>query len=173
MVDVVDCELAVACKSVHSLTDHAESLLDRFLEGAAYGHNFADRFHRRADLAAHAVELAEIPARNFADDIVEGRLEESRCLLGHGILEIEEPVAESELGGHECQRIAGGLRCQCRRAAQSGVDLDHAVFHRGGIEGILYVTLAYDADMTYDFYREFTQVVVVFVGKGLRGSYDD
>ncbi len=108
-VHIVYLEFFVVYEAVHTLADHAEAFLDGFLEGAAYGHHLAHTLHGRADLAAHAVELAEVPAGYLADDVVESRLEEGRGRFGHGVLEVKESVAQAELGGHEGQGIAGGL----------------------------------------------------------------
>ena len=119
------------------------------------------------------MELAEIPSRNLADHIVEGRFEECRGHFGHRVAQVEQSEAEAELGGHECQGIAGGFRSESRRAAQTGVDLDHAVVHRIGVEGILHVAFADDAYMAHDLDGEFAQIVVVLVRQGLRGSHHD
>ncbi len=173
LVDVIDFQLAVLHKSVHPLANHAQSLLDDLLESAAYGHHFADRFHRRADFAAHTVEFPKIPAGNLADDVVERRLEEGRCLAGHGVLEVEQPVAKAELGGHECQGITGRLRREGRRTAQSGVDLNHTVIHRVGVVGILDVAFADDSDMADNLDGKLAQVMVVVVGECLGGGHDD
>ena len=42
------------------------------------------------------MEFGEVPTRNLADDIVKGRLEECRSNLGYRVLQVEEPVAESQ-----------------------------------------------------------------------------
>ena len=44
-VKVVEFRVVVAHKAVHALTNHAESLLDKLLEGAANRHDFAHRLH--------------------------------------------------------------------------------------------------------------------------------
>ena len=119
------------------------------------------------------MELAEVPARYLADDIVEGRLEECRGLAGDGVLQVEETVAKSELGGHEGQGITGGFRRECRRAAQTGVDLDDAVIHRIGVICVLHITLADDSDVADNLDGELAQIMVVIIGEGLGGSDDD
>ena len=136
---------------MHALAYHAQAFLDGFLEGAANGHNLAYRFHRRAYGAVDTVEFAEVPARYLHHYIVKGRLEEGRGFFGYGVLEVEQAIAQTQFGGHECQRIAGGFRCQGRRTAQSGVHLDYAVVHRLRVVGILHVTFAHNAYMAYDF----------------------
>ena len=172
-VDILDFHVVVAHEAVHPLPYHSETLLNDLLKSAADGHYLAYGFHRRADFTAHTMELSEVPAGNLADDIVERRLEESRSLACHGVLEVKQAVAEAELGGHECQRIAGGLGCQGRRAAQTGVYLNHAVVHGVRVVGILHIAFAHDSDMAYNFYCELTQKMVVVIREGLRGSHHD
>ena len=71
LVEVVEFDMIVAYKSVHSLTNHTETLLKHFLKRAADRHNLAYRLHRRTDLTAHACELGEVPTWNLTDEIVE------------------------------------------------------------------------------------------------------
>ena len=85
-VHIRDLELFVPDEAVCALTDHPEALLDGFLEGPADGHDFADALHAGSDFARDAMELAQIPARNLADDVVQGRFEEGGGRLRHGIL---------------------------------------------------------------------------------------
>ena len=47
----------VAYEAVHALPDHTQTLLHRFLEGAADSHDFPDGLHTTAELARYAVEL--------------------------------------------------------------------------------------------------------------------
>ena len=80
---------------MHPLPDHAKTFLDNLLECASDCHHLAHRFHGTADFAAHAVEFAEVPAGNLADDIVESRLEESGCGARHRILKVKQTVTET------------------------------------------------------------------------------
>ena len=98
----------VAHEAVGPLAYHPEALLDGLLEGEAYGHHLADRLHACADLAGHSVELAEIPTRDLAHDILHVRLVE--CALGAAcILDLGQFIAETYLGGDECEGITCGL----------------------------------------------------------------
>ena len=53
----------------------AQRLLQALLEGAADRHHLADRFHRGGQRGRGAGEFLERKARNFDDDVVDGRLE--------------------------------------------------------------------------------------------------
>ena len=163
----------VAHESVRSLAYHPEAFLYGLLEVAAYRHHFAHALHARAYLAGHALEFGEIPAGYLADHVVEGRLEEGGGGLGHGVLELEQAVAEAELGGDEGEGIAGRLGCQRRRAAQAGVHLDYPVVLSVGAERILHVAFAYDAHVAHDVNRYLAQEVELLVGQRLRrGDHD-
>ncbi len=172
-VHVIDLYLLVVGEAVHSLADHAESFLYGLLEGASYGHHLAHRLHARLQLAVHSPELAEVPARYLADHVVERGLEEGRGRFGHGVLQVEESVAQSELGRHEGERIARGLGGEGRRTAQAGVHLDHAVVLAFGAEGELHVAFADDADVARDADAQLAQLVVFAVGERLRRSHHD
>ena len=47
----------VAYEAMHTLADHTQALLHRFLEGAADSHDFPNGLHATAELARYAVEL--------------------------------------------------------------------------------------------------------------------
>ena len=57
-VYIGDDKLFVLYKAVHALSYHAQSFLYSLLKRAAYGHDFAYRFHARPQLAVYALELA-------------------------------------------------------------------------------------------------------------------
>ena len=47
----------VAYEAMHTLADHTQALLHRFLEGATDSHDFPDGLHATAELARYTVEL--------------------------------------------------------------------------------------------------------------------
>ena len=79
--------------------------------------------------------------------------------------DLVERIAQRNLGGNESKRIAGGLGCQCGRTRQTGIHLNHAVVVGFGIECILYITFAHDAEVADTFRRKFLQHFHLFVGK--------
>ena len=170
---VVNLQFLVLHETVHALSNHTQAFLDNFLKGAADGHYFADGFHRRTQFAVNATEFAEVPAGEFADHVVEGRFEESAGCLRHGVLQVEEAVAQSQLSGHEGEGIARGFGCEGRRAAEAGVHLNDAVVFGVGVERVLHVTFANDAHVAHDADGQFAQLVKFAVGQCLRGSDDD
>ena len=52
------------------------------------------------------MEFAQIPARDLADHVVEGGLEEGAGALGDGVVEFVETVAQTELGCDKGERVA-------------------------------------------------------------------
>ena len=173
LVQVGGGQVAVADEAMHPLADHAQAFLDGLLEGAADRHHLADRLHAGTDLPVHAVEFAEVPARDLADDVVERGLEEGGRGLRDAVLELEQTQAQAEFGGHESQRVAGGLRGQGRGTAQARVDLDDSVFLRIRVEGVLDVAFADDAQMPDDADGKLPQEMVFAVGQGLGRSDHD
>ena len=158
---------------MHALTNHAQTFLDSLLEGAADGHYLADRFHAGAQLAVYALEFAQVPTGYFADNVVESRLEEGAGLFGNRVFQVEQAIAQAQFGSHEGQRITRSFRGEGRRAAQTGIHLDYPVVFRFGIEGILHVTLAHDADVADNADSQFAQFVIFAVGECLRRSHHD
>ena len=135
---------------MHALTDHPEPLLDSLLDGATDGHNLAYRLHTGADLTRHSGKLAEVPSGDLADDVIECWLKEGRSGLRDTILQLMESVSHTELGSHKGERIAGGLRGECRGAAQASINLDNAIVLTLGVQGVLDVTLTHYAYMADD-----------------------
>ena len=111
-VDVGNLQLLVLHKAVHALPYHAQALLDGLLKRATDGHHLADTFHRRPQFLVHAVELREVPARNLYHHIVKSGFKEGARGLGDRVLQIEQAIAEAQLGGDEGEWIARGLRSQ-------------------------------------------------------------
>ena len=98
----------------------AQGLLQRFLEGAADRHDFADRFHRGGEDRLGAGEFLEGEARNLGDHIVDGRLEGGgRGAAGDVVGEFIQRVADGEprrdLGDRKAGRL-GGERGGARHA---------------------------------------------------------
>ena len=101
------------------------------------------------------MEFAEVPARNLADDIIQSRFKKGACAFRYGILEIEQAVSQTEFGCNEGERISSCLGSQCRRSAQSGIDLYYTVVFRLRVQGILDVALSDYAYVTDNPYCEF------------------
>mmetsp|Transcript_33629 Transcript_33629/g.83769 ORF Transcript_33629/g.83769 Transcript_33629/m.83769 type:complete len:577 (-) Transcript_33629:2098-3828(-) len=153
--------------------DHAQRLLQRLLPRATDGHHLAHRLHGRADFARDFLELVEVPARHLGDDVVEGGLEAGRCRLGHRVGQLGQQHAQRELGGHGGERVARGLGGEGGRAGQARVHLDDAVVGRVGVERVLDVALAHDAQVAHHVDGGGAQHVVLRVRERLRGcDYD-
>ena len=102
LVQVVEGQVVVPHEAVHPLPDHAEPLLDDFLERVPDGHDFAHRLHARADAPRHADELREVPARYLHNHVV--HLRGHRGGIGRARLAyLVQRVAQGELRRHEGQ----------------------------------------------------------------------
>jgi hypothetical protein len=153
--------------------DGADGLLESLLEGLTDSHDFSDRLHRRRETARDTGELLQVPTRDLDDEVVEGRLEACRGVLGNRVLDLVEGDVETELRGGVGERVTGGLRGEGGRTGETGVDLDDAVLLRVGVERVLDVALSDDTEMTDDVDGGSTEHVVVGVGEGLGGGDDD
>ena len=89
------------------------------------------------------------------------------------LLEVGQLLAEGELRGDEGERVARRLGREGRRAREARVDLDDAVVLRVGVERVLDVALADDAEVAHDLDRGRAQHVVLLVGERLRRRDDD
>ena len=96
------------------------------------------------------MELTQVPTGNLADHIVQGRLKEGTGGFRHGVLQVEQAVAQAQLRCHEGQGIAGRLGSQSRGTRQAGIHLDHPIILALWVVGILHVTLTHDTDMAND-----------------------
>ncbi len=68
----------VAAKAADADVQRTNALLQRFREGAANRHHLTYGFHLRAEYLIHALELLEVPARDFNHHIVQGRFKAGR-----------------------------------------------------------------------------------------------
>ena len=92
-VNVLYNQFLVLYEAVHTLTYHAKSFLDGLLEGTSDGHHLAYGLHGATQLTVYAMKLTQVPTGYLTDHVVEGRLEERAGSLGHGVLQVEQPIA--------------------------------------------------------------------------------
>ena len=144
-----------------------------FLEGTANAHHFADTFHLAPDAPFHVFELGKVPARRFDDAVVEGGLETGLGNMGNAVLDLGQGKAQRDLRGDPSQRITGGFRGEGGAAGKAGVYFDDAVVLALRVEGVLDVTLAYDAEVADHGDGDAAQFVVFAVVEGLRRGDDD
>ena len=109
------------------------------------------------------MELAQVPAWNFADHIVEGWLEESRCCLRDGVLQFKKSITHGQLGSHKRQWVSSSFGGQSRRTAQAGVDLNDTVILAVGVESVLDIALTDNTDMPDDLDRQSAKFVILAV----------
>jgi len=172
IVHVVEGE-RVGIEPLHADVEHAQRLLDRLREGATDRHHLADALHLAADAQVGAAELAEIPARDLAHDVIESRLEERRGAARDRVRDLGQRMTERDPRRDVRERIAGGLAGQRRGAAQPRIDLDHAVVSAVSIQRELDVAFAHDAKMADRLDRDAAKQLVLGVVQRLRrGDHD-
>ena len=87
----------------------APCLHQRFLKGAAHGHDFADGLHLRAQRVVGAGKFFELPLGDFDDYIIDGGFKAGGRFARDVVGDLVERVADGELGGDLGDREAGGL----------------------------------------------------------------
>ena len=133
------------------LLQRAQRLLERLGEVAADGHGLADRLHGGGQGGVGGRELLEGEPRHLDHDVVEGRLEGGRGLLGDVVGDLVQGVADGELGGDLGDREAGGLGGERRGARDARVHLDDDDPAVLGVDRELDVAAAgVDADLADD-----------------------
>ncbi len=152
----------------------AHALAERLLEGSADSHHFADAFHLRAEDGLGAREFFELPARDFHDDVVDGRLKTRGRLARDVVLDFVQAIADGELRRDLGDGEARGLRGErgAARHARVHLDNDHTAGFR--IDGELDVGAAgIDADFAQTGQRAIAHHLIFAVGERLRGRDGD
>ncbi|GFF30855.1 LOW QUALITY PROTEIN: hypothetical protein IFM46972_03049 [Aspergillus udagawae] len=153
--------------------DLANSLLERLLKGTTDGHDLTDRLHGTANVALDVLELAQIPAGNLGDDVIQTRLEVGGSGLGDGVGKLRESVAQTDLRSSVGKRVTSSLGGQSRRTRETGIDLNDTVVKSIRLQSVLHVTFSNDTQVADDLDGSRTEHVVLFVRKGLTGGNDD
>lgn len=72
---VVDVLEVIALETSELGVNHADSLLERFFESTADGHDFTDGLHGRANVTVDVLELAQVPTGHLGNNVVKRGLE--------------------------------------------------------------------------------------------------
>ena len=171
-------ELTVLRLLVHAVNadfQTAQGFLERFLEGAADGHHFADRFHLRRQSAVGCGEFLEGKARNLGDDVIDAGLKTRGCRATRDVVaQLVKRVADRQLGCDLGNRKAGRLGGQGRRARNARVHLDHHHAPIIRVDGELHVGAAgIHADLAQHGQRGVAQDLVFLVAQRLCRRHGD
>ena len=150
-------------KAPHTL-EHA------LLQRAADAHDLAGRLHLGAQLVAGRGELVEGEAREFRDDVVQGRL---HGRVAAGYRDLLQRHAQGDLCRHAGNGIAAGLAGQGRGAADPGIDFDQVVFTAVRIQGKLHIAAAGDLQLPDDLDRAVVEHLQVCVAQAQDRGHDD
>ena len=105
-INIFELKVTVADKAVHSLPNHAKSLLYCLFKRPADRHHFADAFHTRTDLLCNTFELAKVPARNFTNDIIQCRFKTGSGSFSNCILQFVQAIAQSKFRRNKGKRVS-------------------------------------------------------------------
>mmetsp|Transcript_132073 Transcript_132073/g.313033 ORF Transcript_132073/g.313033 Transcript_132073/m.313033 type:complete len:244 (-) Transcript_132073:2036-2767(-) len=145
------------------LVNHAQGLLDGLLEGSADGHDLTHALHGGADAGVHRGELLEVPAGHLGYHIVQRWLEAGSGASCHAVAKLRQVMAQRKLGSHVGQRIPRGLGGKGTAAREPGIHLDDAELRAFGIDRILDVAFAHDAQVPDDLQGTLPEPVVLLV----------
>ena len=162
-------------KAIEAGFQRAQRLLHTFIKGAANGHGLTHRLHRRGQNRLGAGEFFKGEARNFGDDIVNGRLERGGCGPARDIIgDFVECIAHGELGRHFGNGKAGGLRGQRRGARDARIHLNDDHLAIGRIDRELHIGAAgFHADLPQHRQRGVAHDLIFFIGEGEGGGNGD
>ena len=165
---------AVEAESEAAGLEGAESLLHRFLEGAADGHGLADGFHLGGEDGIGGGEFFESETGEFDDDVVDGGLEAGGGLAGDVVGELVHGVTDGELGRDFGDGESGRFGSEGGGAGDAGIHLDDDDASVGGVDRELDVRAAgFDPDFANAGEGEVAHDLVFAVGEGLCGSDGD
>ena len=94
-VNIGNFQFLVFHETMHTLSNHTQSLLDCLFKVSSDSHHFAYRFHAGAKFLIYTMKLREIPTWDFAYNIIQGRFKESTCSFRYGILQFEQSISQT------------------------------------------------------------------------------
>ena len=139
---IVQQGVIIGAQGVHMLLQRTDSLHQRRLEGAGYGHHLPGGLHLCAEPAVGGAELIEGEPGHLDHAVVQHGLEGGPGHPGHGVVYLIQVIAQGYPGGNLGYGVSGGLGGQGRGARHSGVDLYDTVAAIGGMERVLHITTA-------------------------------
>ena len=160
-------------QAVHADLQRAGGLEDCSLEMAVNAHDLARSLHLRTERTVSIDKLVERPAREFDDTVIKCRLEAGFRLLGNCVGDLIERIADGNLGRNLGNRIAGSLGSQCRRTADTRVDLNDIVAVAVRIQCILRIAAALDAKLADNAQAGAAEHLIFMVRQRLRRSHND
>ena len=166
------CEI-VRHQTVYVLLQGADGFHQGSFEVVADAHDLAGCFHLRGQCSLGTDKFIERQTRNLDNTVVQHWLKTCIRFACDGIFDLIQCVAQCDLCGNFCDRVAGCFGCQCGGTGYTRVYFDHAVFDAFRVQGVLYVASAGDVQLADDVQGGGTQHLIFFIAKGLGRCYDD
>ena len=136
-------------------------------------HNFACRFHLRAEFSGGTHKLVERPFRELYHNVVKRGFKARTGLARYIVFDFVESVAERDFCRYLRDGVARRFRCKRRRARNSRIDLDHRIIKTVRVKRELAVTAADYSERGNDVQRRRTEHLIFFVRKRQRGCDND
>ena len=87
----------------------------------------------RSQVALGVNEFVKGELWHFDHDVIKNRLKASLCLFGDEVGNFVQVESNGDKRGHFRDWVAGGLRCERRRARNAGIHFDYGVFKAVGV----------------------------------------
>ena len=160
-------------QAVYADFQRAHSLENSAFKVAVNAHDFARGLHLRAQRLVRINELIKRPAREFHDAVVERRLKAGLGLLRYRIGDFIKRITDGNLGRNLGNRIARCLGGQGRGTAYTRIYFDNIVTVAVGVEGILRIAAAFDAEFADNAQGGTSEHLILMVSQRLGRCDDD
>ena len=160
-------------QAVYADFQRTHSLENSAFKVAVNAHDLARGLHLRAQRLICVDELVKRPAREFYYTVVKRRLKAGLGLLRYGVGDFIKRIADGNLGRNLGNRIPRCLGGQCRGTAYTRIYFDNIVAVAVGVEGILRVAAAFDAEFADNAQGSASEHLILMVGQRLRRCNDD
>ena len=170
---VVDVLKVITLETSELGVNHADSLLERFFESTADGHDFTNGLHGRANVTVDVLELAQVPTGHLGNNVVKRGLEVGSSRASDGVGQLRQSVSQTDLCSGVSERVASSLGSESGRTRETSVDLNDTVVETIRRKSVLNVTLSNDTQVTNDLDSGSAEHVVLLITEGLRRRDDD
>ena len=152
--------------------ERTQGFLERLLEGPAYGHGLADRFHLRSEQIPRLGEFVKSKTRHLDHHIVDRGFKRGWRFARNIIRNFVQGIAHGQLCGNFGNRKSGGFTRQCRGTGHARVHFNHDQPAGLRVDGELDIGPArVHPDFADDAQRRIPHELVFLIGQSLGGRH--
>ena len=150
-----------------------DCLHQRCFKAVGDGHYLTGCLHLGTQALVRIHELIKRPAGELDNTVVQCRLKAGYRLTGNRIGQLIQTIAYGNLCRNLGNRITGCLGSQCGGTGYTGIYFDNRIFKGIRIQGKLYVTAAFNAQLGDDLQCGGTQHLVLIITQGLARCHNN